>query len=125
MIRRLALTLLLLSPGLAQAQVAASTRDCVAAGLLVVESVAHGTQRVSRDPRGPDVRTLTVTIRNNVPAPVHFTASFPHPAVQQDFLAGQRFHIAIGQRETITVANVLRPEIADATVRQVLRTTCF
>lgn len=119
----LALILMLVAPGLAAAQ----ARDCVASGLLMVDEVSYGTQRVPRDPRNPgsgESLTLSVTIRNIAPSQVSFTASFPAPPVQQDFLAGQRFTLSPGNRTTVAVANVLRPGMADGLVRQTLRLNC-
>lgn len=123
MIRRLALALMLATPGLAAAQ----TQDCLAAGLLAVDEVSYGTQRVSRDPRNPasgEQVTLSVGIRNISPAQRSFTASFSAPPVQQDFLAGQRWTLAPGGRTTVVVANVLRPGLPEQTVRQLLRLNC-
>lgn len=123
MIRPLALVMLLLAPGLAAAQ----TQDCVAAGLVAVEGVTYGTQRVPRDPRNPgssELLTLSVAVRNVSPQPVQFTARFPAPAVQQDFLTGQRWQLSAGASTTLIVANVLRPGMPDGTVRQVLRLSC-
>lgn len=118
----LALGLTLAAPGLARAQ----AQDCVAAGLLAVDEVSYGTQRVPRDPRNPasDYLTLSVGIRNISPAQQSFTASFSAPPVQQDFLAGQRWTLSPGGRTTLTVANVLRPAMAESLVRSRLRLTC-
>lgn len=117
------LGLMLVAPGLAAAQ----TRDCVAAGLLMVDEVSYGTQRVPRDPRNSgssELLTLSVTIRNISPGQVGFTASFSAPPVQQDFLAGQRFTLSSGHRSSIIVANVLRPGLPESSVRQLLRLSC-
>lgn len=107
-------------PGLAAAQ----TQDCVAAGLLVVDSVSLGTQRVSRDPRAEPLVTVSAAIRNISPNQVSFTASFSIPPVQQDFVTGQRWWLSAGNRTTIMIANVLPPGLPESTVRQVLRLSC-
>jgi hypothetical protein len=119
----LALAVGVLAPGPATAQ----TQDCVAAGLLTVDEVSYGTQRIPRDPRNPASReqtTLTVGIRNISTGQVSFTASFSAPPVQQDFLAGQRWTLSAGGRSTITVANVLRPGLPENVVRGYLRLSC-
>jgi hypothetical protein len=123
MIRRLALSLMLLAPGLAAAQ----SRDCVASGLLTIDTVSYGTQRVPRDPRNPDsqsLTTLSVSIRNLTSSPVGFTASFSASGVQQNFIAGQRWTLAGNARMTLIVANMRKPGPPDATVRQSLRLSC-
>ena len=109
-------------PGLAAAQ----TQDCVAAGLLVVDSVSMGTQHVTRDPRSPNSQLVTVSasIRNVSAQPVSFTASFSIPPVQQNFVTGQRWVLSSGNRMTLIIANVLPPGLPDSTVRQVLRLSC-
>ncbi|WPB83057.1 hypothetical protein [Sediminicoccus rosea] len=128
MIRRLALALMLAAPGLAAPGLAAAQmQDCVAAGLLAVDEVTYGTQRIPRDPNNPASRdqiTLSVGVRNISPATQNFTAMFSAPPVQQDFLGGQRWTLAPGARTTIIVANVLRPAMSVELVRSRLRLVC-
>ncbi|UPY39133.1 hypothetical protein [Sediminicoccus sp. KRV36] len=122
-----ALALCLALPGLARAQAPAPAQDCVAAGLLAVDSVSYGTQRVPRDPNqrgGSEWVTLSVGLRNISTTPVSFTASFSARPVMQDFLAGQRWSLTAGSRTTIIVANMLSPGMPESSVRQLLRLNC-
>ena len=105
---------------------AAQGQDCVAAGLLMVEGIMRGTQRVPRDPRsGADLVTISVTVRNLSIGPVNFGASFSAPPVQQDFVTGQTWTLQAGQRTYIALANVLKPGMSDESVRSVLKLYCY
>lgn len=116
-----ALLALAAAPGLASAQ----TQDCIAAGLLAIDSIERGTQRVSRDPRAPsDLLTLSVGVRNISPQQQSFTASFAYPGAQQNFVTGQSWTVAPGGRAYFAVANVLKPGPSDDTVRSTLRLSC-
>lgn len=108
------------APGLAAAQ----TQDCIAAGLLTIDSIDTGTQRVPRDPRsGRDLVTISAGIRNISTRQVSFTASYSG-RMAQDFVTGQSWTLAPGQRTYFAIANVFKPAPADGTVRASLRLSC-
>lgn len=116
-----AMLVLAAAPSLASAQ----TQDCIAAGLLTIDSIDRGTQRVPRDPRGPsDLITISVGVRNISPQQQSFTASFAFPGAQQNFVTGQSWTLASGNRAYFVVANVLKPGPSDETVRSLLRLSC-
>jgi len=80
-----ALLTLAAAPGIAAAQ----TQDCIANGLLTIDSIATGTQRVPRDPRsGRDLLTIRAGVRNLSTGQVTFTASCSG-RMAQDFVTGQ------------------------------------
>ncbi|WP_424813630.1 hypothetical protein [Roseococcus sp. YIM B11640] len=108
-------------PGLAAAQ----TQDCIAAGLLNIDSIDRGTQRVPRDPRsGRDLITISLSVRNISTRQVTFTATFSAPPVDQSFVTGQSWTITPGQRVYFALANVLKPGMTDEAVRSVLKLNC-
>lgn len=78
----LALTISVLLSAPAQAR----TRD--RGGTHVVDSAAQGNQRDPRNPGSAERLMLGLGVRNVSPAAVIHTASFPSPALRQDFLAG-------------------------------------
>lgn len=115
-----ALIALAAAPGLAAAQ----TQDCLTAGLLTIDSVESGTQRVPRDPRsGRDLVTISAGVRNLSTRQVTFTVSYSG-RMAQDFVTGQSWTLPAGQRTYFAIANVFKPAPANETVRASLRLSC-
>lgn len=116
-----ALLALATAPGIAVAQ----TQDCISAGLMAIDSIDRGTQRVPRDPRSVrDLITISVGVRNIATQQVSFTASFSAPPVHQNFVTGQSWTVAPGQRAYFALGNVLKPGMSDDMVRATLRLSC-
>lgn len=122
MIRTAVLTLAALAGFSAAAR---AQTDCVQAGLLSIDQVTTGTQRVPRDPRGSDLVTISIAVRNLSAAQQNFSVRFQAPPVQQNFVEGQMFRLPAGQRTTIALANVLKPGMTDGTVRAMARLSCY
>ncbi|WP_159999172.1 hypothetical protein [Roseomonas sp. 18066] len=109
------LAMLAAAPARAQAP-----QDCLAAGLLRIDSIQRSQQRQGGN---PNVEEVTFGFVNVAGRPVTVTAAFAGPRVTNSLVFGRNWQLSNGQRQLVMVGSVQRPT-TDNDARAALKLTC-
>ncbi|ONG51401.1 hypothetical protein BKE38_16125 [Pseudoroseomonas deserti] len=104
------------SPARAQA-----AQDCLAAGLVRIDSIQRSQQRQGGN---PNVEEVTFGFVNIAGRPITVTAAFAGPRVTNSLVFSRSWQLSNGQRQLVMAGSVQRPT-SDNDARAALKLTCL